>query len=222
VRFNRLLVGSVAGALIVLPTAASADLVGHRDSTGDVRFYRADEGGYHVGEPLVAPGRRQGDIARIRVTHGTSSVRVYLKFRELNRAGRWHQHTFVLQGPSRKLWVYLSASPPRQSIEPVGPIDRIAASRRARASEVIGGWEGQLFVTHGSSHASHCRVKHKIDYPNDALVISVPRRCLANPRWIQVGERTSIQSRTEYFDNAYSSAGPLYGPSLPLGPRAYR
>lgn len=162
------------------------------DTTGDVAYVRVIDDQVLPGG--VAKNRAMGDIRTVQVTHA-ATVRVLIKYVELNRVGRDHFHVVQLRTPRRSYEVDLYAT--------------------------TGRWRGDptLYTANGTS--PRCTLAWKIDYTANTAVISVPRRCIGSPTWIRAGAGMS----NTYGDKRYADDGLTYRSatsSLTLGPKLYR
>ena len=93
-----------------------------------------------------------------------------------------------------------------------------AAARRITVKAGPGDYRGTVVVTNGSGRKVACAVARRISYTEETVRLSGPRRCLGNPRWVQVATRvlsTPDRVASLYSDTAGSGAsldfqGPLY------------
>ncbi|MET3961701.1 hypothetical protein ABIE44_001635 [Marmoricola sp. OAE513] len=179
------------------------------DPASDVQRYST-----HVPEPLPqypAPNQTQGDITGSRLTHKSKTIRLRLRFAELDKVGYLHGYSIRFHGAKVDRSVVFAAYPGKRT-----PIDRVAY------------WRGDKPVLLGKfGNPRKCSgLKATISYKYDNVLVVIPRRCLGNPRWIEAGPRVSTRfagansSEVNYFDDAYSSGGKI-GDKAPLGARAY-
>jgi hypothetical protein len=50
-----------------------------------------------------------------------------------------------------------------------------------------GDWAGSTTLYRGSEGRVRCAVRHSMDYRRNVVVVSFPRRCVSNPRWVKFG-----------------------------------
>lgn len=190
----RTIVVLTVGAVLALPTAAHADTSPSVDAHGDVQSIPID--GDDTASPAAAPNRAQGDITGVKVTHATNTVRVLVRFRELNRTGPLHSHQFLFKTATRKRWVSLDAG--------------------------TGHWAGKPTTYNGSGTKVRCAVSRTIDYNKNTVLVVVPRSCLGKPRWVRAGAGTiTTYSDKLYYDDGFAPNG-SFDDELVLGPRVYR
>ncbi len=193
-----LAVSTAAAVLVLAPTAANAESKVHVDPTGDVAMF-SDEGLSEAEDPtpVPAPGRVEGDIKSIRVTHLAATVRVALAYKELNRSG--FARFVGLRILSDK------------------------GVRQVEADAFRGRWYGSHTFTNGNDDELRCAgLTHKFDYVKNTVLIVVPRTCLKNPRWVRVAGMSGSMDTdfTMYFDDARSSN--YFGESYVYGPKVRR
>lgn len=151
---TRLLTGAAAAALALslVVVPAAAEQRTVRDARGDM--IRVEEGG---GDPRPAPGATIGDVVRTTFRHTDRRVIVRTKLAALERTGRRFTVWVDVQNGARRTWF-------------VG----VEATRRDRNGHTI-------FMT-GRGHDVRCAVRHRVNYADDVVRVSVPRRCLDTPR----------------------------------------
>jgi len=194
-------VALMAVLVALLPGVANADLLTHTDPAGDVRYY-VNSDPSNVPPPVAAPTRTHGDITVVRITNGTSTVRVVVYFRSLPRAGQFHGHVFRFVTGNFERKVQIAAGP-----------------------EAPRGWTGKsdMFTTSGNAVA--CGMTHVLDYSHRRLILNVPRSCLGNPAFIKTGAGTVMLANDRtYFDDGFRSGGDMGGTALrpTLGPTVAR
>lgn len=132
------------------PTAVTLD-----DGTGDV--WTTPVGGDRY---TPAPGRRVGDVLRMRVVHRHRAVTVRLAFAELRRRGEW-AHEFTLRRKAGLLYAQVEST-----------------GRRPAGRHHLWQRDGDRLVCHAMSHT--------IDYARDIVTLRIPRICMGVPRWVRV------------------------------------
>lgn len=164
------------------------------DAKGDVTYVRILEG--DVVEPGgPAPTRKMGDIRTVQIKHASTSVRVLIRYVELNRVGTDHLHVTQIRTPRRTYEIDLYAS--------------------TRA------WRGTPLIYTTGSTAPKCALSWKLDYDLNTALIVIPRKCLGYPTWIRGGGGMSNTYGPKRFADDGLTAAPA-GSSLVLGPRLYR
>lgn len=196
----RALVLLALGSTLLTPTstasAADAAPLPNRatttDTTGDVTYVR------RVGDQVLPGGaaknRAMGDIRTVQVTHTATTVRVLIKYVELNRVGSDHFHVAQIRTPQRSYEVDLYAT--------------------------TGHWRGDPTLYRANGTSPRCTLSWRIDYAANTTTITVPRSCLGNPAWIRAGAAMS----NTYGDKRFADDGLTYRPAastLVLGPRLY-
>jgi hypothetical protein len=151
----RLAAVAAALGLSLVAVPAAAEELTVRDTRGDM--IRVEEGG---GDPQPAPGATVGDVVRTAFWHSDRRVVVRTKLAALERTGRRFLVWVDIQNGARRTWF-------------VG----VEATRRDRNGHTI-------FMT-GRGHDVRCAVQHRINYADDVVRVSVPRRCLDRPRAVR-------------------------------------
>lgn len=183
----------VATLIVLLPSAAHADVLVRYDHGHDVRYFMIKD----FEDLGSSPTRAIGDIIRMRVAHEGSAVRVSVQFRALPSAGKEHQHELRFRTPNGEWRVQVLARP--------------------------GWWEGRSWLFDINDHwKTTCPAQtHQIDYANARLIVTVPRHCLRYPTFVKVGARTRVQGTDRYyFDDAQLDGGA--DTSFSLSPGVYR
>lgn len=189
---------AAATAVVLVPSAAHADSSGHRDAAGDVRSVAYDATtGKAIGSPSTAePATALGDLAKIKVSHGRSSLEFVLRYRELVKAGFRHVHEVVIVTPDSARYVDVVAGP--------------------------GGWKGKAQMSKPSGKKVSCSVGRRIDYGDNTVTIKVPRSCVGNPKVVRIGAVGLIGYDTKiYYDDAYGVGGEYTDPFV-LSPKIRR
>lgn len=197
--FRKLIALAVAApALALIPVAANAQIVTTHDAAHDVvSFGPEDEEEIARPEPL----RAEGDVRRLRVNHRAHVIRVTMFQEQLTRAreGAAAFHVFALRTNEGKR----------------ADVSLIAFKGKQQGMTLFGmrGRDGE------------CRgMRSYIDYANDNVQVSIPRRCLSNPRWVQVGAGTGSFTDAEdsrlYVDDANLDA--QIHDDITFGPRVRR
>lgn len=145
------------GLLAGTAGVADADVLAVTDPRGDVVSF-AGESETQTPEP----GVRNGDILRTVLRHGTSRISVRVKFAELLRVGDFR---------SDVVRVVTNEGVRRNVVVEAGP----------------GVWRGTAEMARPNGAHVDCAVSHTIDYDLNVVTVSFPRRCVSDPRWVQLG-----------------------------------
>ena len=194
---RKLIILAVAApALALIPVAANAASVTTHDAAHDVVSGGQEDDTINVPEPL----RREGDVLSLRVNHRANVVRVTMFEDQLTRVrkGDMAFHVFAL---------------------------RTNEGKRADVSLLTqkGKWQGKADFFSGRN--SKCRgLRSNVDYAKNSVQVTIPRRCLSNPRWVQVGGGTGVLTEGEagriYADDANLDA--KVEDDIAFGPRVRR
>lgn len=197
--------GSLGTAVAMTPPAPTpTSLVAKKDATGDVQTFQA------VVNPAppqtTVPARRNGDIVGARVNHTRSTVRVFLRFAELNPGGEQQVYTYRFATPKLSRTVFFRAFRGKY-----GPIDRASY------------WSGSAPEMYGpaGNRRACAGMTRTIDYRANTALLVIPRTCLGYPSQVMVGSRLTIVTNYQsgYFDDAFGKGGSYRDPS-PYGPPA--
>jgi predicted nicotinamide N-methyase len=109
--------------------------------------------------PAAVPDRDQGDITRTTFTHGAHRVIVRTSFVELNRVGRILIFSQLRTNTGQVRGLSLTARPNH--------------------------YRGQAVLENRRGTNVKCAVAGSFDYARNVATVSVPRRCLDNPRTVQ-------------------------------------
>ena len=167
-----------AAALVATALPAAAAQTFHPDATGDVVLL-----GVVDDSVTPQPQWEPGDIRRIRVVHGAHRVRVRLGFHDVARRTD-NSYWYRLRTPHRRFGLigFTAQDAPR----------------------------GEWFLLSGySGDPRRCAgLRHHVDYANERVEVSIPRRCLGHPRRVRVGATatTWIDAKEQTrIDDAYST-----------------
>lgn len=188
-----------AGSIAMTAIPANAQTVRHHDTTHDVvKISTSDDG-----QGTVQRDRRQGDITWVRATYSKRSLFLSMRFRQLAKQHRKQLHYFSIRTSG--------------GIEHEAIVDSGTKYPRGNAS-----------LTTASGGFLHCPLQHRVSYRHAVVTVTVPARCLGNPRWVRVGygeaaEQWSPMSNKPIFaDDGYYS-GPLDADSAVVyGPEVHR
>jgi hypothetical protein len=172
-----LVIASLSAALVVAaPAAAQAQSISNADTVGDVTRVTFHSAGADVSP---APQRALEDVTSTRLTHSATRVSVRVKFAELRRIGTGTSLSISVvtnEGIHRYLDVY------------------------SRPND----WSGMTEFYRRGGNRVRCGVRHSIDYNDNVIRASFPRRCASNPRWVRFTVMSWSVQRDEvsYLDDA--------------------
>ena len=192
------IVVAVAAAVALVPAAAYADTKSHVDPAGDVRSVAYDPNtGADASTEAAEPAARLGDITKVKVTHGASTIKFTLRFRDLSKAGFAALYEFAIVSPNGVRYANVVAAP--------------------------GHWKGKAYLTKKPNGKKvRCSIDHHIDYGDNVVVATVPRSCLGRPKVVKVGVEAFIGYGAKiYYDQAYRTGGG-YHDLLTPSPRIHR
>lgn len=158
-------------------------------------FSKTDPAGDVLTPTGEAPGVRQGDIRKVRFEHARRVVTLRVGYRALNKVGAGLQQYVTIRTPAQSYEFFAIAQP--------------------------GDWQGQLLFSGADCRGAELR----FDYRDDVFALSVPRGCLGNPRWVQVGVGTTTSQDGEEvsgFDDALQRGQELAAGAPVLSPRLSR
>jgi hypothetical protein len=153
------LVGTVV-ALVVPAGAASAATLSIGDATGDTFLGQYDEASDTT---TYEPAGSQGnvDLEKVVVKHTAKAVVAKATYTDLARSG--HQFMYALRLRTNE-----------------------GVKRDVNVDTLFSGWKGNVTLSKANGSEVRCRgLSHAIDYAADTVTVSVPRRCLSAPRWVQ-------------------------------------
>lgn len=214
------LAGATALALVLLaPSAAQADGWGSSDPTGDVKGFNYSPDPQPCGTSTVldASGETNEDISRLAAKHTRRAVVITLRFADLlpdaeqsltvnlRASTGGYELDFFREAPRSGQWEMFADL----STEPILPDpDDLPEC-------------GSITVI---SDGIPCRVGREIRFGRNLIRLTVPRRCLGNPRWVRVAAEADHfvnqgQSDDIYYD-PWDNHGKQLSPWLPpFGPR---
>lgn len=169
-------------------TSAHAERLAFTDRKGDVWSLDIEEmfnGEYESFSDLpfrAEPRVANGDITRTVVSHRRHNVVVHVDFAELRRVGEFR-----------------------------GDFMRFRTDTGARRTVMLfagmGHWRGEMEVLRAGMRPVDCRSSHRIDYDANTVEIRLSRKCLGDPRWIQMRAESGwarLQDNRVYGDNAHN------------------
>lgn len=175
-RRSRARLAAVAAALVLplVTVPAAAEDVTVVDARGDM--VKVEEGGT---DPRPASLAAFGDVVSTTFRHTERRVVVRTELVALRRTGRRFVAWVEVQNGARRTWF-------------VG----VEATRRDRDGHTI-------FIT-GRGRDQRCALRHRVNYADDVVKVSVPRRCLQTPRKVRfrlLTEHVRRSWRYAWLDN---------------------
>ncbi|UMG92926.1 hypothetical protein [Nocardioides sp. TF02-7] len=183
-RSLRAVLAAALALLLLLPATAQAERWTSPDPRGDVEGWHFDPDPEPCGTVTDLDGSAEvnSDITRVTVRHGRRPVEVTVRFRDLVHA--LEQSVWIHFRTPRAGWrlsVYRWEETPGKFDTFVflgrDPKGRGPGEADDCGSSVIS-WIGD-----------GCRVQRRVHLAEDYLRVSVPRRCLRDPRWVRVAVR---------------------------------
>ena len=143
------------------------------------------------GTPALAPDNRNHDIVRAGTVHRGRTLKLWLQVRRLPAAG--YVATWDVKTPNRR-W---------------------ALHHDTRAGTVY----TSLFHFHGPEVLDCNGLRGRALPRQERVVVTVPRACIGNPRWIRFGASMGRETKQVHFiDDARIDAG-FFSNKCRLGPR---
>ena len=192
-KFRVMSAGVLVLTAITSMPAAAAENT-HRDAKRDVVLQYSDDSDNTITKPR--PLVRTGDIKLIRVTHSTSRLIVRVKFRAAPASATY--------GFDYRI------DTSHHEFELVG----------GTAARPRGKW---TLIDHTGKEVQCPGFRHRVNYSQNRVRVSIPRRCLSRPNKIRVGVLVETPAKVDgryRFDWAYSKQAPdlfPYGPWLRHG-----
>jgi len=153
---------AIASSVVLLGVAGAASAQGLRirDAQHDMWAGAASD---QPSAFRAAPHRTTGDVVSVRLRHGTRNVVITEKFARLDRSGLGDLYGFELRTDER-VWRDVQVEAYRHS-----------------------GWNPTLSMVRRNGRSVTCNgLTARIDYATDLVRLQVPRRCLGQPRWVQL------------------------------------
>ena len=174
-----LLIAALAAGLVVAgSSAAQAQSITDIDTAGDM-VGTNDENQ----DPHPTPNQVRNDVLRTTMTHRARRISIRVKYAELRRLDDGHGQSVQMvtnEGVRRNLDI--SAGPGR--------------------------WAGRAWISRGRDGVRvRCAIRHKLNYRDNVIAVSFPRRCAGHPRWVKfrvVGFR--FVGDGDYYDDAFRDA----------------
>ncbi len=211
--------GIAALALALLaPTAAHADHWGSSDARRDVEGINYDPEPTPCGTitDLDGSADTNSDITRLGVRHTRRTLTVTTHFRDLKSA-REQNMTINVRSSTGGYELELYREAP--SSGPWHVYSDLWTEPNYPDPDDLGECEGFWVVSQGIP----CRVEHEIDFAGDLIRLSLPRRCLKNPRWVRVAAETirfvDQGSTFDYYSDEWDGGAKLNYWLPPFGPR---
>ncbi len=160
---------------LLIAPPALGDSLSVHDARGDMWFI--EEGSTN---PNRAPAARIGDFVRSTFSHANTRVVVRSRFVELKPTGKLFRMWTHLQAGNGKQWFAKVEMTPR---------NRSGSTR--------------IFTGTGTDIA--CNLSHRVNYRQNTMRLTIPRRCLNTPRTLRFGQLSEYSKRSLRFvrlDNA--------------------
>ena len=173
-----------AFAAVLLPVAASAASLTIDDATGDTYKARYDES---TDTATYEPAGSQVnvDLDRVRVKHTTRTVRATATYADLKRT-------------SDNAIMYLLQVRTNEGLK-----------RELMVDTFMSGKNGSVTFGKPNGDEVRCRgLNHVIDYAADTITVTVPRRCLSMPRYVEAFTLAAAISGEgeQYIDHGHMDA----------------
>ncbi|MBD3947417.1 hypothetical protein [Nocardioides ganghwensis] len=166
----RTLVGLGVVVVAVVPTAAAAEQWTHRDATGDVVQLTWDYESVKTTTEL--PDDVSTDVRRLTITHAPHELRISMRVQDSVRGTRTVE-LYVRTAEGRRFEVWASAF-------------------RARVFDAP-----SIVATPSHEHVRCSGQSATLDPDTDKVSVTLPRRCLGDPRWVQVAAAFTTESESE-------------------------
>jgi hypothetical protein len=175
----RTLLGLGAVVVAVIPTAAAAEQWTHRDATGDVVQFTWDYESVKTTTEL--PDDVSTDVRRLRITHAPHELRISMRVQDIVRGTRAAE-LYVRTAEGRRFEV-------------------IAYAFRTRA------FSGPYIIAVPTRESVECSGQSaSLDPDTDKVYVTLPRRCLGDPRWVQVGATYATEWKYESEEGFFNYA----------------
>jgi hypothetical protein len=175
----RTLVGLGAVVVAVIPTAAAAEQWTHRDAAGDVVQFTWDYESVKTTTEL--PDDVSTDVRRLTITHAPHELRISMRVQDIVRGTRAAE-LYVRTAEGRRFEVH-------------------AYAIRTRA------FSGPYIVSVPTHESVECSGQSaSLDPDTDKVYVTLPRRCLGDPRWVQVGATYVTEQEYESEEGSFNYA----------------
>ncbi len=128
---------------------------------------------------VPVPDRTLSDVRATKLTYGAKRVAVRVSYVDLQKVG-----------------------------EALGIFVDMYTDEKSRALDLTAfpaDWSGGTQLYNFKLHKVSCDgIQHEIDYADDIMKVSVPRRCLGNPRWVNFRVVAMAEDNGSYWDDALS------------------
>lgn len=196
-RLGARLLAVLLPAIVLLPSTAHAEKVVSEDAVGDVVSLAGET--FDPEQAVSAPDYTGVDVVGSAVAHGTSRLRVVVRFRALERDP--FQFTVIRVVTPKASYEILAE---RLGGAPITSIDRGRQTLECRG------------------------LRTKVDLGADTVTTSLPTSCLDAPRWVQVGvgavavaeDQESPELTAAYADDAHRT-GEIRD-NIAVGPKVFR
>jgi hypothetical protein len=174
-RRGALVAAALCAAVVGLaPATAQSQTLTDPDAAGDVVRFGKDE------RVVAVPERTLNDVSSTRLTHSASRVAIRVEYVDLKKGGDVQGlHIRLVTDEGVRRYLQLVAHPQH--------------------------WSGETDMYNRRWHSVACGgVRHTIDYKANTMMVSFPRKCAGNPRWVKLRVVAYAQDRGFYADDALS------------------
>jgi len=176
---HHLLVGALTAGLVVAGSStAQAQSITDIDTARDMAGTNDEKQ-----DPHPTPKQVRNDVLRTTLTHGARRISIRVKYGEMRRLDDGHGQFVQMvtnEGIRRKLNIFAT------------PDHWAGLTRMWRERD-----GGQV----------RCAIRHSMDYTDNVIAVSFPRRCVSSPRWVKfrvVGFR--FVDDGDFYDDAFRDA----------------
>jgi hypothetical protein len=128
---------------------------------------------------VAVPDRTLSDVRATKLTHSAKRVAVRVDYVDLQKVGEVLGIFVDMYTDEKSRTVELSAFP--------------------------ADWSGKTQLYNWKFNKVSCDgIRHSIDYADNIMTVSVPRRCLGNPRWVNFRVLGFAEDSGSYWDDALS------------------
>jgi hypothetical protein len=167
-------VSALCAAFVATPAATAQAEAVGDPDTGGDMVAITDEG---VVTPV--PERSLNDVRATRLTYGATRVAIRVSFVDLKKVG---------EAQALNVDMYTNER-----------------SRRLQLNAFPFNWSGETQMYTVKWREVDCGgVRHTVDYAADIMKVSLPRRCLGNPRWVNFRVVAFAEDNGSYWDDALS------------------
>ncbi|MEZ0578944.1 hypothetical protein [Nocardioides sp. MH1] len=192
--------GTAAAALLLMAPAAHADHWGSADPTGDVvgSTWSPEPEPCGTETPVDATTEAHTDITRLTVRHSRRAVEITTHYRDLDPSLEKYLALYV-RSADRGWWVDLDRYRSRNGRWHTMTF-MAREPRLPDPDDVEGCGIGIVLFDVG------CRIVSSVDFDADVVSLTIPRRCLRDPRWVRVAAASYRWVDSDDPDNPSSTS----------------